>query len=197
MKNRIFLLLAVIAVMYGCSSCNKNEKSADITVSPEAGTSYKSGTDVTVKVSYPADMKPDSIVYLIDSTRLASKKDSSPFVLKTDTFSLGPRVITARLFTAGKTRDATTNIVLLAPKAPEEMTFKVEKVYPHDTNSFTEGLLYQDGYLYESTGQPKHSTLRKVILETGKALMVAKLDTQWFGEGSAIVGNKINKHTSR
>jgi len=191
MKNKIFFFLAVITVVYGCSSCNKGEKPAEVTVSPEAGTNYKLGAEVTIKAGIPSGTKADSIVYFIDSTRVASKKDSSAFVLKTDNLSLGPRNITVKVYSGGKSQDGTSNIVLLAPKAPEEMTFKVEKVYPHDTGSFTEGLLYQDGYLYESTGQPKHSTLRKVNLETGKAVMVAKLDTQWFGEGSAIVGDKI------
>ena len=82
-------------------------------------------------------------------------------------------------------------------KAPEEYTYKVEKVFPHDTGSYTEGLLYQDGYLYESTGEPGHSTLRKVDLQTGKAVQVAKIDKQYFGEGSAIIGDKIVMLTYR
>ncbi len=190
MKNKfILLLLTLIAIVYGCN--NDNKQTASLSISPEAGTSYKSGAPVTVKISYPAGTKPDSIVYLVDSTRFASKKDSSAVTLKTDTMPLGPRGITAKLYQGGKSQDVSTNIVILAAKAPEEYTFKVEKVFPHDTGSYTEGLLYQDGYLYESTGQPGHSELRKVDLETGKALQVAKLDTQFFGEGSAIIGDKI------
>jgi len=176
---------------FGCAGCNKKTQDAGISITPEAGTNYKQGQQVQVKLSYPADTKPDSIVYLVDSTRFASKKDSSAVSLKTDSIMLGPRSITAKLYQGGKSQDISTNIVLLAAKAPEEYTFKIEKVYPHDTGSFTEGLLYQDGYLYESTGQFKHSKLMKIDLETGKAVKQAKLDTQYFGEGSAIVGDKI------
>ncbi len=176
---------------FGCASCNKKTQETTLTITPEAGTSYKQGQPVSVKLSYSADTKPDSIVYLVDSTRFASKKDSSAVSLKTDSMHLGPRSITAKLFQGGKSQDVSTNIVLLAPKAPDEYTFKIEKVYPHDTGSFTEGLLYQDGYLYESTGQPKHSKLMKINLETGKPVLQAKLDTQYFGEGSAIIGDKI------
>jgi len=197
MKNRIFLFLATALLIYGCSSCNRTKPSAEITITPEAGTNYKSGTDVMVKVGYPADMKPDSIVYLLDSARVTSKKDSSVVTIKTDTMKFGPRDITAKVYTGGKSQNITTNIVLLPAKAPQLDTFKVEKVYPHDTSSFTEGLLYQDGYLYESTGQPGHSTLRKVNLSTGKAVTVAKLDSQRFGEGSAIIGDKILMLTYR
>ena len=191
MRNNTILLLAAVAMLaFGCAGCKKTQE-AGLSITPEAGTSYKRGQPVSVKLSYPADTKPDSIVYLVDSTRFASKKDSSAVSLKTDATPLGPRVITAKLYQGGKSQEVSTNIVLLAPKAPEEYTFKIEKVYPHDTSSFTEGLLYQDGYLYESTGQPKHSKLLKVNLETGKAVMQAKLDTQYFGEGSAIIGDKI------
>jgi glutamine cyclotransferase len=182
-------LIIIAALVYSCGKNTKPE--AALTLNPEAGTTYKAGDVVTVKLSYPADTKPDSIVYLVDSVRTAFKKDSSAIALKTDTMPLGPRLITARLFQGGKSQEVSSNIVLLAAKAPEEYTFKVEKVFPHDTGSYTEGLLYQDGFLYESTGEPGHSELRKVDLETGKAVQVAKLDTQYFGEGSAIIGDKI------
>jgi glutamine cyclotransferase len=191
MKNNTALhLIAAVALAFGCNSCDKKPQEANLTISPEAGSSYKLGQEVAVKLSYPADTKPDSIVYMVDSTRFASKKDSSAVSLKTDSMALGPRSITAKLYQGGKSQEISTNIVLLAAKAPEEYTFKVEKVYPHDTGSFTEGLLYHDGYLYESTGE-NHSKLLKVNLETGKAVMQAKLDTQYFGEGSAIIGDKI------
>ena len=176
---------------FGCAGCNKKTPETGLSITPESGTSYKQGQQVSVKLSYPADTKPDSIIYLVDSTRFASKKDSSAVSLKTDSMHLGPRSITAKLFQGGKSQDVATNIVLLAPKAPDEYAFKVEKVYPHDTDSFTEGLLYQDGYLYESTGQKNHSKLMKINLETGKPVMQAKIDTQYFGEGSAIIGDRI------
>lgn len=188
-KTLLILTTLAAAVMYGCKN---TKQEASVSLSPEAGTNYKQGQDVAVKISFPADLKPDSIVYLLDSVRFASSKDSSAVNLKTDTLPLGPRGITAKLYSAGKViQDASTNIVLLAGKAPEEYTYKVEKVYPHDTSSYTEGLEYKDGFLYESTGTKGKSTLRKINLETGKAVQVAKLDDKYFGEGIAIIGDKI------
>jgi glutamine cyclotransferase len=189
MKNKFILPLIVVAALV--YSCGNKQQETTLSISPEAGTSYKQGQQVAIKLSYPASMKPDSIVYLLDSTRFGTKKDSSAISLKTDSLPLGPRGITAKLYQGGKSQDISTNIVLLAAKAPERYTFKVEKVYPHDTSSYTEGLLYQDGYLYESTGTKGQSTLRKVDLSTGKAVQLAKLDSQYFGEGSAIIGDKI------
>jgi glutamine cyclotransferase len=191
MKNAIYLLLIVLTVSScGCGNKTKQEDVA-LSLSPDAGTTYKAGDAVAVKLSYPADIKPDSIVYLVDSTRFASKKDSSAISLKTDTLPMGPRVITAKLYQGGKSQDVSTNIVLFPSKAPEEYTYKIEKIYPHDTSAYTEGLLYNDGYLYESTGTKGESDLRKVDLETGKVIQRAKLDPKYFGEGSVIVGDKI------
>jgi glutamine cyclotransferase len=196
MKNKISLILIASALLAaGCK--NKTSQTAAISISPESGTTLRAGDPVTVKASYPSDLKPDSVVYLLDSVRIASKKDSSGLTLKTDTMKMGSRLLTAKVYTAGKTDEISTNIVLLAAKAPEELTYKVIKVYPHDTSAYTEGLLYQDGYLYESTGEPGHSDLRKVSLETGKVVQRARIDAKYFGEGSAIVGDKIMMLTYR
>jgi hypothetical protein len=73
-------------------------------------------------------------VYLVDSARIGAAKDSSAVNLKTDSLGLGARVITAKVYQAGKSQELTTNINLLAAKAPEELSFKVEKVFPHDTS---------------------------------------------------------------
>lgn len=61
--------------------------------------------------------------------------------------------------------------------------YKVVHSYPHDTHAFTEGLFYKDGYLYESTGEPGASWVRKVELTTGKVLQQDALPPQYFGEG--------------
>lgn len=178
---------------YGCTDKDKQE---DITISPEAGTTYKAGDAISAKVNYPSSIKPDSIVYLLDSARIGVVKDSSAISIKTDTIQLGARVITAKIYQGGTSQDMTTNVVLLAAKAPEEMTFKVEKVYPHDTSSYTEGLEYHDGALYESDGGrvaegTGQSSLRKVDLATGKVTKKVELDPKVFGEGIAIIGDKI------
>lgn len=191
-------------LIYSCSSCNSHsntESTASITVSPDAGTTFKTGDAVNIQAHIPAGTKPDSIVYLIDSVRIGSKKDTSAFALKTDSLTLGSRLLTAKVYTGSKSNDGSTNIVLLPSKAPQTYTFKVEKVFPHDTTAYTEGLIYQDGYLYESAGgylapppgmvADGQSSLRKVDLNTGKVVKKALVDPKVFGEGIAIVGNKI------
>jgi glutamine cyclotransferase len=80
-----------------------------------------------------------------------------------------------------------------APTAarPAIYGYLIERTYPHDTSAFTEGLLYQGGFLYESTGLYEQSSIRKVNLETGKVEMFRNLPGQYFGEGIAVSGDRL------
>jgi len=79
----------------------------------------------------------------------------------------------------------------LLSAATPEYAYKVVHVYPHDRTSFTEGLEYRGGFLYESTGEEGHSVLRKVKLETGETVQEIKLAPHLFGEGVTILNNEI------
>ncbi len=70
-------------------------------------------------------------------------------------------------------------------------TYQVVHVYPHDPNAFTQGLIYMDGHLYESTGRNGHSTLRMDDLETGRVLQSESLESKYFGEGLTEWGSTL------
>lgn len=70
-------------------------------------------------------------------------------------------------------------------------TYEIVNVYPHDRNAFTQGLIFEDGFLYEGTGRRGQSTLRKIELETGQVLQLLPLPDQLFGEGVTIFGDRI------
>lgn len=70
-----------------------------------------------------------------------------------------------------------------APSAPSKLSYTVVHTYPHDPNAYTQGLIYRDGALYESTGLNGKSSLRKVALETGEVLQFKPVDAQYFAEG--------------
>jgi len=69
--------------------------------------------------------------------------------------------------------------------------FDVVNVYPHDREAFTQGLLYRDSVLYESTGLNGRSSLRKVQLETGKVLQQISVDSRYFAEGLVDWGARL------
>jgi len=72
-----------------------------------------------------------------------------------------------------------------------EFTFKEIQRVPHDKDAFTQGLLFHDGFLYESTGLNERSSLRKVELESGKVLKKLDLADDLFGEGITWFGDKL------
>jgi glutamine cyclotransferase len=80
-------------------------------------------------------------------------------------------------------------LVLLNNRPP----YKIVKVYPHDQNAFTEGLVIEKGVLYESTGLygNSNSTLRRIDLETGNVLQSYTLPDEFFGEGITVFGDRI------
>ena len=69
--------------------------------------------------------------------------------------------------------------------------YKVVRSYPHDAQAFTEGLLYRDGVLYESTGLNGKSSIRKVDLASGKVLQSKDIPPQYFGEGLTAWGDML------
>jgi glutamine cyclotransferase len=70
-------------------------------------------------------------------------------------------------------------------------SYNIVNTYPHDPDAFTEGLVFDDGFLYEGTGLLGQSTLRRVELETGAILQVHELPDEFFGEGITIYGNRV------
>ncbi len=70
-------------------------------------------------------------------------------------------------------------------------SYEVVNTYQHDPRAFTQGLVFRDGFLYESTGQEGDSTLRKVDFATGKVVQKHDLPDEVFGEGIAIMGDRV------
>jgi glutamine cyclotransferase len=69
--------------------------------------------------------------------------------------------------------------------------YEIVRAYPHDPKAFTQGLIYRDGVLFESTGRHGESTLRRVELATGKVLRQRRLDDRYFAEGLTDWGDRL------
>ena len=95
---------------------------------------------------------------------------------------------------ASGSTEATTPPVATIP-APAQISYTLLNVYPHDTSSYTQGLQYLNGFLYEGTGNPRRennrSKLRKVDIKTGKVLKETFIKGELFGEGITVMGDKI------
>jgi glutaminyl-peptide cyclotransferase len=91
--------------------------------------------------------------------------------------------------------------LLLCPLAPSTITtppiaahsdgYQIIHTYPHDPKAFTQGLIYVDGHLYESTGLNDRSSLRMVDLNSGDVLQKRDLPGEYFGEGLTDWGSTL------
>jgi len=78
---------------------------------------------------------------------------------------------------------------------PAKYTYEIVRVYPHDSRAFTQGLIFHDGKLLESTGQQGQSTLRSVDLDSGQVLKKVDVPPQYFAEGMTLLNGKIYQLT--
>ncbi|RYD77602.1 MAG: glutaminyl-peptide cyclotransferase [Sphingobacteriales bacterium] len=193
LKINHFKILSLIAISINFASSCKDDPSAGYNTfsSPSAGANISLGKEIDVNIDFAKGKKVDSVIYFLDSAKVAEAKDTSSLKLKTEGLKLGNHLLTAKIYTGDKSDELTSNIIILAPKSPDLYSYKVLAKLPHDTSAYVEGLQYQDGFFYEGTGEKGKSDLRKVDVQTGKVLQRAKLDTALFGEGIALVGNKI------
>jgi glutamine cyclotransferase len=78
-----------------------------------------------------------------------------------------------------------------AAVSPPVYNYRIVNLYPHDEQAFTQGLVVEDGFIYEGTGLYGQSALRKIRLKTGDVLKSHKLPQEFFGEGIVLYKNKI------
>ena len=83
------------------------------------------------------------------------------------------------------------------PPPPAEYGYRVVRTFPHDVDAFTQGLLFRGGRLFESTGGYGASTVREVELESGRVVRERRLADALFGEGLALVGERLAQLTWR
>lgn len=74
-------------------------------------------------------------------------------------------------------------LVTEAARPPAVLEYEILNTYPHDRGAFTQGLIYRDGFLYESTGLNGRSSLRKVVLESGEVVQRENVASEYFAEG--------------
>lgn len=77
------------------------------------------------------------------------------------------------------------------PAVTAQNGYEIVATYPHDPEAFTQGLVYDEGVLYESTGLNGRSSLRRVNLQTGEVMQRRDIDPQYFAEGLTLLNNNL------
>ena len=94
----------------------------------------------------------------------------------------------------GNTNKANTNNAVTNAPVPVD-GYEIVKTYKHDEKAFTQGLVFANGFFYESDGEYGESNLRKVEVETGKVLQKQDVAEEYFAEGMTILNDKIYQIT--
>jgi len=148
-----------------------------------------------VQMEIAADDKDpavDSIAVFIDGARTGSL-NHAPWVFDWTAWQkAGTNMIRVTVYFENQaTAIHSVAVVLLSDEQPVELKYQVVKEYPHDIYAYTQGLVYENGYLFEGTGKEKESSLRKVDIKTGESLQLLNLAADIFGEGIAIFQDRI------
>lgn len=183
--------ITVICLSLVLSNCN--DKNASNQSGLAISTNLKSvllGDTLKLTVNNPKQLNIESIVYQLDGEPISETKVLSDIIL-------GEKVITAIVTYDDETISLSKPITVYNDVIPSYYSYEVINTYPHDITSYTQGLEFHNGELYESTGQLKESKLRKVDFETGEILKNINLEDRYFGEGLTIYKNNIYQLTWR
>jgi glutamine cyclotransferase len=163
-------------------------------VKPEREEVFRRGDRVPVQLALVEGVKGiDSFQVFVDGGyQGVSYRDDLLFNWNSENIPVGQRTIKTVTFGRDGQRENNSVVVILhSDIAPEQYSYRILHTYPHDITAYTQGLVYEDGIMYESTGQRGESTLRKVNLETGELIESLNLPPNLFGEGACILDDKI------
>ncbi len=163
-------------------------------VSPPENAEYKLNDQIRVSLS-PSDETSviDSVKVFFDGKAVALLS-SAPWECSVGsalTVMTGRKSVKAVAYTSEKSQAVTRFVIIYSDIIPKRPGYRVVHTYPHDSEAFTQGLFYDNGVLYEGTGQETGSSLRVVELETGRVLRQHNLDPSLFGEGITLFRDRI------
>lgn len=189
MKLRnLFIVFVLSLIVVACGSNNGTKKSDFAINTNTKRNTLTLGEALNLSVINAKNHNITSISY-----SLSGKGISENEVL--DTEKLGKQTIKATISYDYKQEVVKQDIVILNNEKPKVYTYKIINEYPHDITSYTQGLEFYKGQLYESTGQYKESKLRIVDHKTGTIKKNINLSDTYFAEGITIVNDKIYQLT--
>ena len=187
----IFKILKIITLSGIICSCGNSSKPLIINFSIQSNIKKNiiSNAD-TLKLSIlnPNNKKVDSVAFSMNSRRIS---DKTPL----KSIALGEKILKATVFFEDKREVALLKIIVVNNNTPKLYNYELVNTYPHDITSYTQGLEFYKGVLYESTGQYGESKLRALDYKNNIILKNIELSPGYFGEGLTVLKDKIYQLT--
>lgn len=184
--SKYIILLCLSFILINCGDTNSTKQNG---LSINTGVkSAMLGDTLNLSINNPKKIDIANVSFQLDGQPITENKILNDI-------TLGEKTITAIVKYGDETQTLTKILKVFNNVIPTYYKYEVVNIYPHDITSYTQGLEFFNGELYESTGQKGESKLRKVNFETGEVLKNIKLENQYFGEGLTILNDKIYQLT--
>jgi glutamine cyclotransferase len=202
---QITILILITAISISCDSKKTNHNNSKrkkvipaaqhLSISsPKANYRTKPGEKLTIDWQWKDTQEADSVVCFMGKTRVGIVAKTSEIQIP-ETQPVGSIPLILRSYNGDEKSSDRVQIELISNIVPEKSKVKIVRKLKHDIGAYTQGLEIHGDYFYESTGQWKESSMRKVEIETGKVHKIIKLKDKEFGEGMTIFGDKIYQLT--
>jgi glutamine cyclotransferase len=185
--DKVLKIIIVAALISGCGNSSKPIK--HFLIQTNADKNVISNTDtLKLSLSNPSNKKIDSVNYVMNNSPVAD-------IFSLQNSSLGEKMIKAEVFYDGKKEVALQKVIVVNGSTPKLYSYELLNTYPHDITSYTQGLEFYKGVLYESTGQYGESKLRALNYKNDAILNNVNLSRSYFGEGLTVLNDKIYQLT--
>jgi glutamine cyclotransferase len=185
--DKVLKIIIVAALISGCGNSSKPIK--HFLIQTNANKNVISNTDtLKLSLSNPSNKKIDSVNYVMNNSPITD-------IFSLQNSSLGEKMIKAEVFYGGKKEVALQKVIVVNGSTPKLYTYELLNTYPHDITSYTQGLEFYKGVLYESTGQYGESKLRALDYKNDAILNNVNLSRSYFGEGLTVLNDKIYQLT--
>lgn len=185
--DKVLKIIIVAALISGCGNSSKPIK--HFLIQTNANKNVISNTDtLKLSLSNPSNKKIDSVNYVMNNSPVED-------IFSLQNSSLGEKMIKAEVFYDGKKEVALQKVIVVNGSTPKLYTYELLNTYPHDITSYTQGLEFYKGVLYESTGQYGESKLRTLDYKNDAILNNVNLSRSYFGEGLTVLNDKIYQLT--
>lgn len=185
---KLFTITALSLFLWTCGGSDTNKNNFSIATNAEKNT-IQLGKSIDLTLKNPKNLSVQSVSYQMNGKDIAES-----FVVDS---KLGEQTITAKVNYDDTSEVVSTTITILNNEQPKIYSYKIINEYPHNIKSYTQGLEFHNGELYESTGQYGESKLLKVNYKTAEVLKSVNLTNQYFGEGLTILNEKLYQLTWR
>ena len=204
---RVFVAVSLVLLLSCCrkhapfqtpDSASKVRPNVTRLVKPATGSVITCGDSVEIELAQPGPGNTlDSVEVLTGKNiPLRMTGDRTRFFWHSGRDRVGQVTLKIMVFYNDTLQEShAANLVILSDIVPKKYDYKVIREYPHDPEAYTQGLVFENGYLYESTGLEGKSSLRLVNIGTGKPEKMVSMGREFFAEGIALFRDQIYQIT--